>query len=183
MRGCSALRKPFTRDTSTARRQSAVSVPFPLGSNPSPSLSTLRSKAGELDSLVFSTCSGQPLCRRNLLHRHLQPVCEELGLPRITWHCLRHCHATLLNAVGAPLGTIQALLGHASSEITRGRSICTRSLRSNAEREKEWRNFLLDPNGPKLLESCKGQISNRLICRQIDGGRDRVRTCDPLLAK
>src|SRR6202158_5116474 len=119
MRGCSALRKPFTRDTSTARRQSAVSVPFPLGSNPSPSLSTLRSKAGELDSLVFSTCSGQPLCRRNLLHRHLQPVCEELGLPRITWHSLRHSHATLLDSVGAPLGTIQALLGHASSEVTR----------------------------------------------------------------
>jgi hypothetical protein len=32
---------------------------------------------------------------------------------------LRHCHATLLDAVGAPLGTIQALLGHASSEVTR----------------------------------------------------------------
>jgi integrase len=40
-------------------------------------------------------------------------------LPRITWHCLRRCHATLLDAVGAPRGTIQALLGHASSEIRR----------------------------------------------------------------
>ena len=45
------------------------------------------------------------------------------------------------------------------------------------------RNFLLDPNGPKLQESCKIQISNRLICGQIDGGRDRDRTGDPLLAK
>jgi integrase len=36
-----------------------------------------------------------------------------------TWHSLRHCHATLLDAVGAPLGTVQALLGHASSEVTR----------------------------------------------------------------
>jgi hypothetical protein len=34
-----------------------------------------------------------------------------------------------------------------------------------------------------LLESLKGQISNRLICGQIDGGRDRDRTGDPLLAK
>jgi hypothetical protein len=41
----------------------------------------------------------------------------------------------------------------------------------------------LDPNGPKLEKSPKGQISNRLICRQIDGGRDRDRTGDPLLAK
>jgi len=32
---------------------------------------------------------------------------------------LRHCHATLLDAVGAPLGTVQALLGHASPEVTR----------------------------------------------------------------
>jgi integrase len=32
---------------------------------------------------------------------------------------LRHAHATLLDAVGTPLGTVQALLGHSSSEITR----------------------------------------------------------------
>jgi integrase len=31
----------------------------------------------------------------------------------------RHCHATLLDAAGAPLGTVQALLGHASPEVTR----------------------------------------------------------------
>jgi HNH endonuclease len=29
-------------------------------------------------------------------------------------------HATLLDSVGTPLGTVQALLGHSSSEITRG---------------------------------------------------------------
>ena len=37
----------------------------------------------------------------------------------ISWHWLRHAHATLLDAVGTPLGTVQALLGHSSSEITR----------------------------------------------------------------
>ena len=118
MRRHSALRKPFTMDTSILRRQDAVSGVFQLLESIS-ILSALRTKAGDPDSLVFSTCSGQPLCRRNLLHRHLQPACEELGLPRITWHSLRHCHATLLDDVGAPPGTIQALLGHASSEITR----------------------------------------------------------------
>jgi hypothetical protein len=41
----------------------------------------------------------------------------------------------------------------------------------------------LDPNGPKLEKSPEGQISNRLICGQIIGGRDRDRTGDPLLAK
>ncbi len=37
----------------------------------------------------------------------------------IGWHWLRHANATLLHAVGTPLGTVQALLGHSSSEITR----------------------------------------------------------------
>ena len=36
---------------------------------------------------------------------------EKLSLPRITWHGLRHFHAALLDAVGAPIGTVQALLG------------------------------------------------------------------------
>jgi hypothetical protein len=37
----------------------------------------------------------------------------------VSWHWLRHANATLLDAVGTPLGTGQALLGHSSSEITR----------------------------------------------------------------
>jgi integrase len=48
------------------------------------------------------------------------PVCEELKIPKIRWHSLRHANATLLDAVGTPLGTVQSLLGHASPEITRG---------------------------------------------------------------
>ena len=36
---------------------------------------------------------------------------------------------------------------------------------------------------PNLVETRKGQISNGLICGQIDGGRGRDRTGDPLLAK
>ena len=37
----------------------------------------------------------------------------------VNWHWFRHANATLLDSVGAPLGTTQALLGHSSSEITR----------------------------------------------------------------
>jgi integrase len=82
-------------------------------------LSVLQPDVCESEQLVFATHSGRPLCRRNLLQRQLRPTCKELGLPSITWHALRHCHATLLDAVGAPLGTVQALLGHASPEVTR----------------------------------------------------------------
>ena len=44
---------------------------------------------------------------------------QRVGLAEANWHWLRHAHATMLDAVGAPLGTVQALLGHSSSEITR----------------------------------------------------------------
>ena len=92
---------------------------IPLCPEVASNLSALRQDVLEPEQLVFATDSGRPLCRRNLLQRHLRPTCKELGLPRITWHALRHCHATLLDAVGAPLGTVQALLGHASPEVTR----------------------------------------------------------------
>ena len=68
---------------------------------------------------VVLTRQGQPLSRHNLLRRQLRPVCNKLGLHGITWHSLRHSHATMLDAVGASLGTVQALLGHSAAEITR----------------------------------------------------------------
>ena len=71
------------------------------------------------DALVFATKLGSPLSRRNLLNRQLKPTCEKLGLQGITWHWFRHANATLQGAVGTPLGTIQAMLGHSSPDITR----------------------------------------------------------------
>lgn len=103
-------------DTPKTRRSART---IPLGPKTLSILSVLHKRAHDPGALVFSTRSGQPLCRRNLLHRHLQPTCRKLGLPRMAWHSLRHCHATLLDAAGAPLGTVQALLGHSSPEVTR----------------------------------------------------------------
>ena len=67
-----------------------------------------------------------------IIHQHPKEPRRELSLVRwglipswakevgVNWHWLRHANATLLDAVGTPLGTVQALLGHFSSEITRG---------------------------------------------------------------
>ncbi len=98
-------------------RRSVRSIP--IGLQTCSILAALRADQSRPEALVFSTRAEKPLDRRNLLRRHLKPACKELGLPAIGWHSLRHCNATLLDVVGAPLGTIQALLGHASPEITR----------------------------------------------------------------
>ena len=70
-------------------------------------------------SLVFSSRTGGTLDRRTLLSRQLKPAAKAVGLDNVTWHLLRHSNATLHDSIGTPLGTVQALLGHSSSEITR----------------------------------------------------------------
>jgi integrase len=71
------------------------------------------------EALVFATGKGTPLSRRNLLNRQFKPTCKRLGLEGVSWHWLRHATATLSSSAGTPLGTIQELLGHSSSQLTR----------------------------------------------------------------
>jgi len=70
-------------------------------------------------ALVFSSGKGTVLDRHTLLSRQLKPTAKALGLGNVNWHLLRHSNATLHDSIGTPLGTVQALLGHSSSEITR----------------------------------------------------------------
>lgn len=92
---------------------------IPLGPKCAEIFAVLKSAESAPSGLVFAARNGAPLSRRNLLNRQLKPVCKALGLTGVNWHWFRHAHATLLDSVGAPIGTTQALLGHSSSEITR----------------------------------------------------------------
>ena len=91
----------------------------PLGMKSVEVLRRIRRKDLSQSALIFAARNGAPLSRRNLLNRQLKPACKALGIVGVNWHWFRHANATLLDSVGTPLGTVQALLGHSSSEITR----------------------------------------------------------------
>jgi integrase len=114
-------------------------------------LASVRRGALNADALVFCTNIGTPLCRRNLRNRQLDPACEALKIPKIGWHSLRHLNATLLDAVGTPLGTVQSLLGHSSSEMTRGTYI--HSLPAGGkEAVQKLEDLLIGPNRTQIEE-------------------------------
>ena len=56
----------------------------------------------------------EPRCYREYYYRKL----EELGLPRLNPHCMRHTFATQMLHSGADPATIASILGHSSPAIT-----------------------------------------------------------------
>lgn len=73
---------------------------------------------------------------------------QAVNLVDVSWHWLRHANAALLDAVGTPLGTVQAVLGHSSSEITR--EVYLHSIPADARAAVEKVEELL--NRPKLTQ-------------------------------
>jgi hypothetical protein len=116
---CSVFAKRCTTGTSINPKRNAVREPSRLGR---------RRRNFSLPSVLppliqepwyLPTREGLPLDRWNLLRKQLKPVAKERGLPGVTWHLLRQSHATMLDAVGTPIGTMQWLLGHSTPDITR----------------------------------------------------------------
>ncbi len=92
---------------------------IPIGAETADVLAAFRPSFVDPTRLVFAQSGGKPLDRWNLLRKHLKPAAKKSGLSGITWHLLRHSHATMLDVVGTPIGTMQSLLGHSAPEITR----------------------------------------------------------------
>ena len=67
--------------------------------------------------LVFTAPTGRPL-NGSWLTRSFKERAAELGLPRITFHDLRHCAASLLQSQGFSAREIQDVLGHATYATT-----------------------------------------------------------------
>ena len=71
------------------------------------------------DNLVFqSVMRGKPMNDENVLKRHVKPAARALGLPFVTWRCLRTSHATWLVAAGADPKSVQGQMRHSRISTT-----------------------------------------------------------------
>jgi integrase len=68
--------------------------------------------------LVFPNRAGRLLNPANLLRRHLHPILDRAGLPRLRFHDLRHTFATLALEAGIHPRVVADMLGHASVQLT-----------------------------------------------------------------
>jgi integrase len=70
-----------------------------------------------LDALVFPTIEGGPQAPSDA-SRAWGLVADALGMPQITFHGMRHTHASQLADAGVDIVTISKRLGHASPDVT-----------------------------------------------------------------
>lgn len=107
------------------------------------------------EDLVFSNCKGGPQREAYLLERVLRPAGEVAEIGRVTWHQLRHAHASILHDIGAPAKVVQEQVGHAAIETTLG--IYTHAFPETHRRAVENLERVLFPNGPKFTRRRKSR--------------------------
>ena len=69
------------------------------------------------EGFVFKTATGNPISQRNLT-RHFHSTLEKVGLPRISFHALRHTAATLMLQSNIDPRLVQEMLGHSTIVLT-----------------------------------------------------------------
>jgi integrase len=69
------------------------------------------------DALLFGNSDGSPM-RPNQLSWLWRSACKSLKLPRVSFHALRHTHASALIAAGLDVVAISRRLGHANPTVT-----------------------------------------------------------------
>jgi integrase len=98
------------------------------------------------DGLLFCTRTGKPFDNYNLVTWKLKPLLGRVGVVdprRMGLHAFRHCNATELDRMGAPIKVRQERLGHADSETTFG---YTHSDSRDHRRVADGLGRLFDPN-------------------------------------
>ncbi len=68
-------------------------------------------------TLLFGQPDGAPM-RPNQLSWLWRSACKSLKLPRVSFHALRHTHASALIAAGVDVVSVSRRLGHANPTVT-----------------------------------------------------------------
>jgi integrase len=71
-----------------------------------------------LTAWVFPNAKGGPLRKDGLMRSDLKEVAKKAGVPGLTFHGLRHSHATMLARLGVGIKVVQERLGHSTSRMT-----------------------------------------------------------------
>jgi integrase len=69
------------------------------------------------DDLLFATVDGRPM-RTSAISGDWGELAERIGMPDITFHGLRHTHASQMIAGGLDIVTLAKRLGHAKPDVT-----------------------------------------------------------------
>ena len=67
---------------------------------------------------VFPNWDGGPMRKDGYIRREFARLMTASKLPKITFHSLRHTHATMLAAFGVPMKATQERLGHSTTRMT-----------------------------------------------------------------
>jgi len=71
-----------------------------------------------ISTWVFPSPSGEPLYKDGILRKDFHKVVKAAEVPGLTFHGLRHTHATILAALNVPMRSVMDRLGHSTSRMT-----------------------------------------------------------------
>lgn len=134
-----AVREQFYRGAFGSLKAGKRRRNVPLTNPALEALKRIRKAEAGPDDLVFQSAAGTPVLEVNLAARVLRPLGKKLALGfSLGWHVFRHTAATLAEQAGMPLSDRQALMGHASGEMTlRYTHSDTERLRAGIERMEQ----------------------------------------------
>lgn len=99
-------------------KTNASEATLPIGPRLASVLAQHLARSQKSTGFLFANEQDRPLDPKYLARKHLYPAQESLGLPRFSWHTLRHFHATRLSAHNVPVRIAQAQLRHRDPALT-----------------------------------------------------------------
>lgn len=113
-------------------------------------------------SWVFPNWDGGPMRKDSFVRRELKRLMKVAKLPAITFHSLRHTHATMLALLGVPMKATQERLGHSTSRMTMEvYSHATAAMQDHAVAALDAFYENAGKDGDKISGQISGQIRNQ----------------------